>query len=137
VGFQDPEKENEIEQYREARYIGPIESCMHLFGITMYVCQPPIIRLSLHLENEERVAFRNADHARYIVAQPPPITQLTAWFLYNLGEHEDGRDAIQQRTNLDLARQLRYVDFPRWFVYRATLKVSTFLAVFQIWLNPN
>jgi hypothetical protein len=135
--FENPDEVNEIHQYVEARYISPIEACMHLFGVIMYVCQPPIIRLPLHLENEQSIAFKDPDQARLIVAQPPPVTELTAWLDYNRGVHLDGADAITRRTNLDFAHQLRYVDFPRWFVYRATLKVSTFLAVFQIWLNPN
>jgi hypothetical protein len=130
IAFQNPDEVNEIEQYVEARYIGPIEACMHLFGVTMYVCQPSITRLPLHLENEQRIAFRDPDQARLIVAQPPPVTELTAWLDYNRGDHLDGGDVITRQTNLDFAHQLRYVDFPRWFSYHKDIKVRVHVSTF-------
>ena len=123
VDFEDVD---EIAQYREARYINPIESCMHLFGVVMYVCLPAVIRLPSHLENEQRVRFENVGHAQYIAAGLPPVTPLTAWFAYNQGDQSaEVGNPIDIRKNLDFARQLRYVDFPRWFAYHADIKVRT------------
>ena len=120
---------DEIAEFREARYICPSEATMHIFGITMYAIFPAIYRLPSHLENQQYIHFHSADEAAAIIDQPPPVTQLTAWFQYNAGAHlpstEPARTVAEH--NRHVAQQLRYIDFPRFFVYNQNTKVRSSL----------
>jgi hypothetical protein len=97
----DPDHLNEPKQYLDARYLSPPESCARILGFKMHDGDPPVVRLSLHLEDEQRVYFEgdpeesapgmlNSLGARH--------TTLTAWFAANI-KYESARDVL-------------YVDFP-------------------------
>ena len=40
---------NEIQQYLEARYIGPPEAAWQIFGLPLHAEMPTVVRLALHL----------------------------------------------------------------------------------------
>ena len=123
---------DEIMEYVSALYLGPVESCMHLFGVATYTCQPPILRLPCHMPNHQPLSFSGRAELLYKVSQGPPTTLLTAWFLYNAGiqgydaEHLPlylSDDDVEGQAALQLAHQLTYVQFPQFFVYHADKRV--------------
>lgn len=58
AALDNPDRENETKLYLDARYISPPEACHRLFGFKMHDCNPPVVRLALHLEGEQTVTFR-------------------------------------------------------------------------------
>jgi ATP-dependent DNA helicase PIF1 len=92
---------NEPKQYLDARYLSPPESCARILGFKMHDGDPPVVRLGLHLEDQQRVFFE-ADQIGNAESLLPAMearrTTLTAWFLANQMYEE--------------ARELLYVDFP-------------------------
>ena len=65
-----------MENYLEGRYVGSIEGYMCILDEPIHSSEPPVIKLSVHLENGQRIYF-NSDNAP-IIAQSPPDTTLTA-----------------------------------------------------------
>jgi hypothetical protein len=97
----DPERLTEPKLYLDARYLSPPESCARILGFKMHDGDSPVVRLALHLEDQQRVFFE-ADPIGNAQDLLPGIesrrTTLTAWFLANSMYEE--------------ASELLYVDFP-------------------------
>jgi hypothetical protein len=92
----DPNHLNEPKQYLDARYLSPPESCARILGFKMHDGDPPVQRLSLHLEDEQRVYFEPdaIDNANSIVdSSKARKTTLTAWFEANT-RYESARDVL-------------------------------------------
>nr|GFA02595.1 DNA helicase [Tanacetum cinerariifolium] len=73
-------------------------------------CREPAVQiLNVHLENMQRVSFRNKDKIEIIVNMPEKKkTTLTEWYVYN-NQNTDGR-------------HLTYLDFPSEFAWSAKTK---------------
>ncbi|KAG8239489.1 hypothetical protein J437_LFUL019012 [Ladona fulva] len=72
-------KTDEITQYQMGRYISSNEAVWRILNFSIHERYPPVIHLSVHLENGQRVYF-TAENARERAARPPNST-LTAFFL--------------------------------------------------------
>ena len=70
---------NEIEEYQNARYVGASEAAGRIRGDKISDHFPPVVSLSVHLENGQRIIFPEGD-ARQAAEAPPPSTTLTAFF---------------------------------------------------------
>ncbi|KIH55918.1 hypothetical protein ANCDUO_13912 [Ancylostoma duodenale] len=70
---------DEIMQYLMGRYASTNEGVWHILSFPIHKRYPPVVHLSVHLENGQRVYFI-ADNAEERAANPPNTT-LTAFFL--------------------------------------------------------
>ena len=101
---------NEVEQYLNARYIGPVEACWRLFEFAMHLELPSVYRLPVHLEDEQQVIWREgADAAQQERAvENSQKTHLTQWFAAN--------------ASFPDAVNYTYQEFPQHFVWVAKQK---------------
>jgi hypothetical protein len=74
-------KVDEIKQYLNARYIGPLEVIWRILSFEEY---PPVLTLQIHLPNQQFIAF-NADISSFDLLQRATSTKtiLIAFFDYN------------------------------------------------------
>ncbi|GJU87513.1 DNA helicase [Tanacetum coccineum] len=100
---------DEIQNYVDGRFICPFEACWRIFEYPIHRREPAVQILNVHLENMQRVNFRERDRLDVIVNLPDrKKTTLTEWYVYN-NEHTDGR-------------HLTYLDFPSEFVWYSDSK---------------
>ncbi|GJV25428.1 DNA helicase [Tanacetum coccineum] len=100
---------DKIKSYVDGRFICPFEACWRIFDYPIHRREPAVQILNVHLENMQRVNFRESDRLDVIVNIPDKKkTTLTEWYVYN-NEHTDGR-------------HLTYLDFPSEFVWYADSK---------------
>jgi PIF1-like helicase/Helitron helicase-like domain at N-terminus len=98
---------DEIQDYIDARYIGPVEACWRIFEFSMHQELPSVYRLPVHLQDEQTVYFQANDNPQDVLDRPSAKkTQLTEWF----------------KANQDfpaIAHLYLYQDFPQHFVWEA------------------
>ncbi|GJV30357.1 DNA helicase [Tanacetum coccineum] len=100
---------DEIQNYVDGRFICPFEACWRILEYPIHRREPAVQILNVHLENMQRVNFRERDRLDVIVNLPDrKKTTLTEWYVYN-NEHTDGR-------------HLTYLDFPSEFVWYSDSK---------------
>ncbi|XP_058219552.1 uncharacterized protein LOC131330073 [Rhododendron vialii] len=93
---------DEIKEYLDARYIGPVEAAWRLFGHSMHEEIPTVVRLALHLPGKHNSLFNTEESMQDIVARAEQdITTLTGFFAYC-------------QANVD-ARVFTYQEFPQTF----------------------
>jgi hypothetical protein len=93
---------NEIQQYFDARYVSASEAAWRLFAFKLHDGFPSVIRLQVHLPDQQMVVFRENVAIQDIVNQEQERqTMLTAYFEAN-------------RVILE-AREVAYADFPSQF----------------------
>nr|GEW05310.1 DNA helicase [Tanacetum cinerariifolium] len=90
---------DEIQNYVDGRFVCPFEACWRIFEFPIHRREPAVQILNVHLENAQRVTFRERDRLDIIVnmLEKKKIT-LTEWYVYD-NENTDGR-------------HLTYLDFP-------------------------
>ncbi|KIH67100.1 hypothetical protein ANCDUO_02572, partial [Ancylostoma duodenale] len=98
---------DEIMQYLMGRYTNTNEGVWHILSFPIHERYPPVVHLSVHLENGQRVYF-TADNAEERAANPPNTT-LTAFFLL-----------YQQDA---FARTLLYPEVPKYYTWNTSRKV--------------
>ncbi|GKE42288.1 hypothetical protein Tco_1469572, partial [Tanacetum coccineum] len=97
---------DEIKNYLDARYISPHEACWRIFKFEIHYRESAVQILSVHLQNIQRVIFKERDHLDSIVVNAHrKKTTLTEWLHYN-------------ENNTD-GRHLTYLNFPSEFVWYA------------------
>jgi len=95
---------NEIKEYLDARYIGAVESCWHMFEFSMHAETPHVYRLPVHLPDEHTVYFHGNDDMDEVVQRgATKVTRLTAWFEAN--------------RKYPAARIVTYQEAPKAWVY--------------------
>ncbi|GAU50222.1 hypothetical protein TSUD_409010 [Trifolium subterraneum] len=100
----EPEILDEIKRFYDYRYISPCEATWRLLAFDIHQKFPAVIRLSIHLENQQSVTFNDGSSLHNVVSyREMADTMFLAWFNANL-EFEEGRD-------------LTYAEFPSKFVY--------------------
>ncbi|GJW01097.1 DNA helicase [Tanacetum coccineum] len=100
---------DEIQNYVDGRFICPFEACWRIFDFPIHCREPAVQILNVHLEDMQRISFRERDRLDIIVNIPEKKkTTLTEWFVYN-NENSDGR-------------HLTYLDFPSEFVWYSNSK---------------
>jgi hypothetical protein len=98
-------KIDEIEQYREARWVTPPEALWRIYGFELSKNSPPVMQLQLHLPNMHMVSFHQRQGIRIVVNCPgADRSMLTAYF-------EENR--LDER-----ARGILYNDFPEWYTWQ-------------------
>ena len=102
---------NEPKEYLDARYVAASEACWRIFGFPMHHNQPYVIRLQLHLPNEQYVHYNpETETAEQVLHREGiHITTLTAFF-----------DACCNYPQL--ASDLLYPDFPTRFTWHGDEK---------------
>lgn len=100
----NPNRNDEIEMYQLGRYLSSNEAFWRIFGFRIHDRKPVVEHLTVHLENGQRVYFRNADQVQAMLrANDPPNSTLTAFF------HLCRTDPF--------ARTLRYYEVPTYYTW--------------------
>ena len=100
-----PRQVDEVSNYLEARYISACEACYRIFAYDLHANLPHVMRLALHLENQQSVVFRDDADIEAVLSVDKQST-LTGWFLAN--------------QKFPSARAISYLDFPEYFVWDKT-----------------
>jgi len=96
---------DEIKEFIDSRYIGPVEACWRIMEFAMHQEKPSVYCLPVHEENKHNVFFNKDDIPEDILANPATQkTQLTEWFRANQ-LYPDASNSI-------------YPDFPQKFVWK-------------------
>ncbi|XP_062201341.1 uncharacterized protein LOC133903879 [Phragmites australis] len=100
---------NEIDDYREARWVAPQEALWRIFAFDLSGIFPPVLQLQLHLPGMHLVSYRdNADIRQVLDQQSASETMLTGYFKAN--------------CEFPWARSILYREFPEYAVWNPTLK---------------
>ena len=71
---------DEIKEYVDAQYIGPIEACWHIFKFGMHLELPTVYQLPVHLQDNQQVFFDSENNAVVVLDySASKKTQLTEW----------------------------------------------------------
>ena len=96
------EPEDEIENFVNARYISASEAFWRIYEFPIQKKYPPVLKLSLHLEDQQTVFFDdNPCSAEQVVEKGPPETMLTKYF----------------ELNQNNPQEILYPDMPKHFVW--------------------
>ncbi|GMF37966.1 unnamed protein product [Phytophthora fragariaefolia] len=99
---------NEILRYSNARYISPVEACMHLLGYAIQGTTHSIVQLTIHLENAQVVTFRSSDNPGRVLTRGRH-TMLTRIFELCASEAPENQ----------IAKTMVYQDIPKEFRWDA------------------
>jgi ATP-dependent DNA helicase PIF1 len=100
---------DEIKQYRDARWVTPLEALWRIYGFDLSKNQPLVQQLQLHLPNMHMGAFHKWDKVEWIVNRlGVEETMLIAYFDANR-HHEK-------------ARGILYRDFSEHFTWQSDCK---------------
>lgn len=95
---------DEIQRYYDCRYLSPCEAVWRIFAFDIHQKWPSVMRLTLHLPNEQSLLFDDEDSIDDVVSRNEVLgTMFLAWFRANR-IYAEGRD-------------LTYAEFPTKFVY--------------------
>jgi hypothetical protein len=98
-------KIDEIEQYREARWVTPPKALRMIYGFELSKNSPPVMKLQLHLLNMLMVSFHQRQGIRRVVNRPSADrSMLMAYFEEN---------KLDER-----AHGILYNDFPMWYTWQ-------------------
>ncbi|KAG5556991.1 hypothetical protein RHGRI_007293 [Rhododendron griersonianum] len=104
--------DNEIQQYLDARYIGPPEAACRIFGHRFHEEVPAVVRLEVHLPGMHRCIFNPSESLETIRArgayQKSTLTAFFSWYASN-------KDAPKYT----------YQEFPQHFTWNKTSKIWT------------
>lgn len=97
---------DEIQQHIDSRYISASEAAYHLHRFPMHQEVPNVVRLTVHLPNEQLIVF-NPDAQLDVIAEQAQrkVTTLMGFFTAN-------------RDNIPGARHYTYQEFPQHFVWK-------------------
>ncbi|GJX23884.1 DNA helicase [Tanacetum coccineum] len=71
---------DEIKNYLDARYVSPHEACWRIFEFEIHYQEPAVQLLAVHLQNMQRIVFREGDHLDSVVLNShKKKTTLTEW----------------------------------------------------------
>ncbi|PWZ58852.1 ATP-dependent DNA helicase PIF4 [Zea mays] len=109
VVMRDASKENgdvdEIQQYRDARWVTPPEALWRIYGFELSQNSPSVMQLQLHLPNMHMVTFHERQMVERVVNRPgADRSMITAYFEANKLYEE--------------ARGILYRDFPEWYTWQ-------------------
>jgi hypothetical protein len=112
------ETQDEIKLYLDSRYVSASEATWRLMRFKMHEETPNVVRLAVHLKDEQTVIFNEEDNANVVVdAAAARHTTLTAYFKANAEE-------LQRRQNAQLigpyppsALDYLYQEFPQKFTW--------------------
>ena len=106
---------DEVQDFIDARYVGPPESCWRLLSFEMHGKSHVVERLPVHLPGRQSVLFDESDPASAVATDQ--ATKLTAYFSLV-------RDGWRAEGLQDLAAPpLYYFDVPKWYVWSQKTKI--------------
>ena len=76
---------DDISTYFDARYVSATEACHRSFAYELHANLPYVLRLALHLENQQLFYF--PEQAEFDVLSRQRHTTLTGWFVANREFH--------------------------------------------------
>ncbi|GMP26453.1 hypothetical protein CsSME_00002878 [Camellia sinensis var. sinensis] len=95
---------NEIQQYLDARYIGPPEAAWRIFGHPLHAKMPTVVRLALHLPGMHRVVFNPEESLQTIQSRAgQQMSTFTGFFTYCAASEDEC--------------PFTYQEFPQHFVW--------------------
>jgi len=94
----------EIHNYIEAHYVGPVEVCWRIFGKKLQDKSHAIMRLPVHLSNEQNIIIENESTEDAITMALNQVTMLIDYFSLNLRDKE--------------ARQYLCIEIPRYYTFK-------------------
>ena len=102
---------DEVQEFIDARYVGPSESCWRIFGYPMHGRSHAVERLPVHLPGQHSVLFEEGAEAAAV--QQHGRTKLTAYFeLVRQGWRAEAKQSPD-------GEPLFYPDVPRWYSWDA------------------
>ncbi|XP_028093048.1 uncharacterized protein LOC114293217 [Camellia sinensis] len=100
---------NKIQQYLNARYIGPPEAAWQIFGHPLHAEMLTVVRLSLHLPGMHRVVFNPEESLETIQSRAGQhMSTLTGFFAYCAASEDEC--------------PFTYQEFPQHFVWLKSKK---------------
>ncbi|RCV30729.1 hypothetical protein SETIT_6G118500v2, partial [Setaria italica] len=97
---------DEITQYKEARWVTPLEAMWRIYGFDLSKNHPPVQQLQLHLPDMHMVTYHKRDKIERVVNCPgADELMLTTYFDYNKLHKE--------------ARGILYHDFPEHYTWES------------------
>ena len=114
------ETQDEIKLYLDSRYVSASEATWRLMRFKMHEETPNIVRLAVHLENEQTVIFNEEDVANGVIdAAAAKHTTLTAYFKANAEELNRRQNAPLIGPHPASAIDFLYQEFPQKFIWKA------------------
>jgi len=101
---------DEISNFQDMRYVSTTEGLWRLLQFDIVVRHPTVVRLDVHLPGRHTVYYQEQDAAQ-VLERDRAGTKLTEWFLAN--QLYPG------------GREIRYVDFPKYFTWNKPTKKWT------------
>ncbi|XP_036150735.1 uncharacterized protein LOC118648518, partial [Monomorium pharaonis] len=95
---------DEIHDYIEARYVGPVEASWRILGKKLQDKSHSIIRLPVHLPNEQNVIIENDSIEEAMTTAVNQVTMLIDYFALNLRDTE--------------ARKYLYTEIPHYYTFK-------------------
>lgn len=99
---------DELKTFMDSRYVSAPEAAWRLFAFKMHEQSHTIVRLQVHLPNEQNVYFTEDNMQAVATREQERDTNLTAWFKLN-AEEEDTRNYL-------------YIDIPKYYVFEEKLR---------------
>ena len=100
---------DEIESFKNGRYVGPFAAHWNIFGFGLSFNDPSVKRLALHLEGEQSILHEDITELQQNRVEFLKRTELTAFFEVNSKE-------IEQKYNPP-SRNILYQDFPEYYIW--------------------
>jgi len=122
MGFGDAQ--DEIKLYLDSRYVSASEATWRLMRFKMHEETPNVVRLAVHLENEQAVIFNEEDNANTVIdAAAARHTTLTAYFKANQKELDLRQNAPLIGPYPPSALDFLYQEFPQKFIWNIKERV--------------
>ncbi len=109
--------QNEVEKYRNGRWVGSCEAGWRLLKYDLHTSYPPVVPLSVHPENNQTVQFAEANTREEMeeALRLNQNTHLTEWFETNRREKQYSRRHNNKYQYDPPAPQINYHDFPKYY----------------------
>jgi len=95
---------DEIHNYIEARYVGPVEASWRILGKKLQDKSHAIMRLPVHLPNEQNIIIENENVDEVMISALNQVTMLIDYFALNLRDEE--------------AKQYLYIEIPQYYTFK-------------------
>jgi hypothetical protein len=101
---------DEIREYRDARFISPLEAVWRIYSFNLSEMSPPVLQLQVHLPNMHLVRYEDSDNLDNVLhRESSSKTMLSEYFRTNSVDH--------------YARNFLYKEFPEFFVWDSSRKI--------------
>lgn len=75
---------SEVDDYIACKYVSSIEACWRIFEFPIQYRKPVVVKLTFHLENEQKICFRETESLPAVLQRlHPDATMFIQWFETN------------------------------------------------------